>query len=318
MTPHRSNPMPTYTFMDSTIRNVLFLIWALLHAHMTQAQLPQVSSGRIERFTEFPSQFVIPRTIDVWLPDEYSADKKYAVLYLHDGQMLFDATQTWNNQEWQVDEIMGALIRDQKIRDCIVVGIWNAPERRRREYFPAKAVPYIESPIIDSLSRLEWQGQSGLADAYLSFIVRELKPFIDRTYSTHTDRANTCIGGSSFGGLISLYAMCEYPATFGGAMCLSTHWPGSLQVKDPSIPKGFLEYFKKHMPSAQYHKIYFDRGTETLDAQYAPTQERMDMIMRKKGYRPENFQSLVFEGDDHSEKAWAKRLNIPLTFLLSE
>lgn len=294
------------------------LICLTLQNQTLFAQQPQVSSGRVDRYMAFPSQFVAPRTIDVWLPANYSEDKVFAVLYMHDGQMLFDSTTTWNHQEWQVDEIMSGLLRDQEIRDCIVVGIWNNQAARRREYFPAKAVPYIDAAVIDSVSKLEWQGQSGLADAYLSFIVRELKPFIDRTYSTHSDRANTFIGGSSFGGLISLYAICEYPAIFGGAMCLSTHWPGSLQVKDPSISEGLLKYFKKHLPNPKYHKIYFDHGTTTLDQNYASSQKQMNALMRKRGYRSDHFKSLVFEGEDHSEKAWAKRLHTPLVFLLAE
>ena len=94
------------------------------------SQIPQVSSGKIKQFEKFTSQFVTSRNVDVWLPDGYDKSKKYAVLYMHDGQMLFDASTTWNGQEWQVDEVLSRLIKDGKVRDCIVVGISNDSDMR--------------------------------------------------------------------------------------------------------------------------------------------------------------------------------------------
>jgi predicted alpha/beta superfamily hydrolase len=281
------------------------------------AQNIHVSSGRVERHADFPSQFVTPRNVDVWLPDGYTPKKKYAVLYMHDGQMLYDATTTWNKQEWEVDETAGKLIKTGAIRDCIVVGIWNIPDMRRSNYFPAKATSYIDQVYLDSLKSIEWNNALPTSDAYLSFIVRELKPFIDKTYSTHTDKANTFIGGSSMGGLISLYAICEYPAVFGGAICISTHWPGSLQVQGTEIPEALLKYFRKHLPNPRSHKIYFDHGTETLDKAYQSFQEVMDKNMRKRGYDKDHWMSKVFKDADHSEISWAARLEIPLVFMLA-
>ena len=281
-----------------------------------QAQQIHVASGKVIRHANFPSQFVAPRNVDVWLPDNYDATKSYAVLYMQDGQMLFDATTTWNQQEWQMDETMGKLMSRGDIRDCIVVGIWNIPEQRKSNYFPAKAVKYIDETYIDSLKSVEWLNALPTSDAYLSFIVRELKPFIDKTYSTYSDKANTFIGGSSMGGLISLYATCEYPAVFGGAICMSTHWPGSLKVGGTEIPEGLLKYFRKHLPNPASHKIYFDYGTETLDKAYKPYQDIMDKRMRKRGYDRSHWMSKIFKGEDHSEKAWAARLEIPLVFML--
>ncbi|HRJ16216.1 MAG TPA: alpha/beta hydrolase-fold protein, partial [Saprospiraceae bacterium] len=107
-----------------------FAALCALLAISAQAQTPAVSAGRIERHEQFPSQFVSARNVDVWLPEGYSPRKKYAVLYMHDGQMLFDGAGTWNKQEWQVDEIAGKLLAEGKIRDCIVVGIWNGGQAR--------------------------------------------------------------------------------------------------------------------------------------------------------------------------------------------
>jgi predicted alpha/beta superfamily hydrolase len=102
--------------------------------------LPITSFGKINRIIEFPSKYVNKRNVDVWLPDNYSSEKKYAVLYMHDGQMLFDSTTTWNKQEWRVDEVATELMNSNKTKDFIVVGIWNDGQNRHADYFPQK--PY--------------------------------------------------------------------------------------------------------------------------------------------------------------------------------
>ena len=88
--------------------------------------------GKIYRIENFPTKFITPRKVDVWLPVNYSTTKKYSVLYMHDGQMLFDANSTWNKQEWMVDEVVSRLIAENKIEDLIVVAIWNISNLRHR------------------------------------------------------------------------------------------------------------------------------------------------------------------------------------------
>jgi enterochelin esterase-like enzyme len=289
------------------------------------AQLPKPSSGRIIRTENFSSKHVPARNVDVWLPDNYTASKKYAVLYMHDGQMLFDSSITWNKQEWGVDETLNQLMQQNKIRDCIVVGIWNGGKSRHPEYFPQKpfeALSKEEQQLVYSAYRSSGQSIfSGLpisSDNYLKFLVEELKPFIDKNYSTKTDASNTFVAGSSMGGLISLYALCEYPTIFGGAACLSTHWPGLFSMENNPVPAVFFSYLKNHLPSAKQHRIYFDHGTETLDSMYASLQLQVDAIMKQKKYRPSNWISRSWPGQDHSEKSWRSRLDIPITFLLKQ
>ena len=110
------------------------------------SKTPTVSNGQLERFNNFESQYVDPRTISVWLPPGYQKGDPCDVLYMHDGQMLFDATTTWNGQEWRVDEIVSQLIGDSVIRRCIVVGIDNT-DKRLEEYFTEKAWQQLPADI---------------------------------------------------------------------------------------------------------------------------------------------------------------------------
>lgn len=272
-----------------------------------------VSSGKIERYS-FKRADINNRTVDVWLPAGYAATKKYAVLYMHDGQMLFDATQTWNKQEWKVDETLTQLMLNGEIKDVIVVGIWNS-NNRYGEYYPEKTLDYLPATL--KTQKLNDLGNDPKADEYLSFIVNDLKPFIDKTYSVNSDLSNTFIAGSSMGGLISWYALCEYPNVFGGAICMSTHWANN-QMDSPSIPDSFRKHLLTKLPSSSSHSIYFDHGTIGLDANYPQHQILTDTIMRFKGYNNTNWTTKIFTGDDHNETCWANRLNVPLKFALKK
>ena len=283
-----------------------------------------LASGKIIRIDSFASQFVQPRNVDVWLPSDYSNKKKYGVLYMHDGQNLFDATKTWNQQEWRVDEIVSELVNKDSIKEIIVVAIWNIPEIRHQDYFPQKALEFLspsdrEIVIKDSKTHnISMTLEDLNADSYLKFIVEELKPFVDTEFSTLTDYQNTMISGSSMGGLISMYAVCEYPQVFGGAACISTHWPGVMPSDNNPVPEAFFKYMETNLPSPQTHKFYFDYGTQTLDKYYPQYLDDVDRIFISKGFTIKNYMNLEFEGADHSEDSWNRRFDIPLTFLLKK
>jgi enterochelin esterase-like enzyme len=236
--------------------------------------------------------------------------------------MLFDSEITWNKQSWEVDEVAGKLINENKTKKFIVVGIWNNGQKRHVEYFPKKPYENLTQIQKDTITaKLQKSGRSTdrfkpLSDLYLKFLVIELKPFIDKTFSTQVDRENTFIAGSSMGGLISIYAICEYPKVFGGAACISTHWPGIFSVENNPIPDTFVNYLKSNLPNPITHKIYFDCGDQTLDALYPQLQQKVDIVMTKKGFTSINWSTKFFPGKDHSEKAWSDRLHIPLLFLL--
>ncbi len=304
---------------------VLLATGCMLLALSVQAadRLPQPGTGRIERLPPLGSGRFAARQIDVWLPDGYPNAGRYAVLYMQDGQMLFDASQTWNQQEWRVDEVAGALIAAGKTQPFIVVAIANAGKDRHSEYFPQAVLDRLDRSQRKVLYQAQRDSKTPLfsrrvySDKYLRFLVEQVKPAIDRRYPVHRDPAHTFIMGSSMGGLISLYALVEYPEVFGGAACLSTHWPGTFDEDNNPVPQALLSYLGVRLPAAAKHRFYFDHGSETLDARYGPLQRRVDGLMRAKDYRYPLWQTRVFPGAEHSERAWSNRLNVPLEFLLA-
>jgi predicted alpha/beta superfamily hydrolase len=267
------------------------------------------SGAQLHRYADFQSAHVAPRHVEVWLPPGHArGEGRYPVIYMHDGQNLFDPATAFIGVDWAIDRAMTGLIEQGLTAGAIVVGIWNT-ERRRREYMPEQA---LSSPagrtVLAELSRAN--GGPPLSDAYLRMLVLEVKPLIDAGYRTLPDRAHTFVMGSSMGGLVSLYALCQYPEMFGGAACVSTHWPigGSLLV----------EAMATALPPPGAHRLYFDYGTATLDAGYEPYQRQMDRLLLEAGYEQgRDCLTRKFPGAEHSERAWRERAAIPLGFLLA-
>jgi predicted alpha/beta superfamily hydrolase/predicted NAD-dependent protein-ADP-ribosyltransferase YbiA (DUF1768 family) len=298
------------------VRVIGLLLCLVSFAVVRAEDLPGVT-GTVEHHADFAAQELLPRNIDVWLPPSYGNDasKRYPVVYMHDGQNLFDPTKSFIGVDWGVDEAMTQLIDDGKIREAIVVGIWNTANRTR-EYLPEKPLRnYAQRAAV--FKELAGEGRTPLTaadllgDEYLEFLVGELKPFIDKTYRTQPERDNTFIMGSSAGALISLYAVCEYPQVFGGAGSVSGHYP---------LGEGMLvETLGSNLPDPRCHKLYFDFGTETLDKSYEPFQWQMDAAVAARGYtRGCNWLSCKFGGAEHSERAWRARVDIPLEFFLGK
>jgi predicted alpha/beta superfamily hydrolase len=287
--------------------------WSLVW-NFTNNFPPAVSLGSIIRHW-FTSKIVDNRYVDVWLPVNYNKAHKYAVLYMHDGQMLFDSTSTWNKQAWNIDKTLGNLLAKGSIEPTIVVAIHNNGNKRHAEYFPEKVINTIPEPQKSQLDSL-FVG-STRADDYLNFIVTELKPFIDSNYSTYTDQQHTYMAGSSMGGLISLYAFCEYPNVFSRVACLSTHWIGTF-TDNTQIPDAIDAYLKDNLPGITNRIIYFDHGTAGLDALYQTYQSNVDKILANKGFTTLNWKSEVYNGADHNEKTWGERFDIPAVFILSQ
>lgn len=286
------------------------------------AQTP--STGRIVTIADMPSAFVAPRTITIWLPPGYDAGaRRYPVLYMHDGQNLFDATAANFGVEWGMDEAMTRLSMLRAGRPAIIVGMAST-DARYREYMP-KGV-YDRLPAAYARMVRDSHGGEPLSDAYLRFIVEELKPRIDRDYRTLPGRDDTAIMGSSMGGLISLYALGRYPHIFGRAAALSVHWPlvgagvaGNVPFDAPAIvAAAFSAWLQNSGVDPAVNRLYIDHGTATLDRYYPPFARAMEPILARRGWRTgPAFQSRTFTGTTHDERAWSERVDIPLLFLLA-
>jgi enterochelin esterase-like enzyme len=263
--------------------------------------------SRLDKHLDLASQYVTHRHVDVWLPPGYyeNGTSCFPVLYLHDGQNLFDSTTSYSTVDWGVGKTMERLIAEDRVRETIVLAIWSTPQRLQ-EYLLRRPSEVSRWRVIKTWLNFRGPPKS---DDYLKFIVEELKPFVDKSYRTKAGYENTFIMGSSMGGLISLYGMCEYPHVFAGTAYHSTYWP---------VVKGVMAgYLKENLPDPGTHKFYFDYGKGLWDRFYAPYQKQIDEVIRPAGYEEgKNWVTRKFEGADHSEKAWRERVYIPLEFIL--
>jgi predicted alpha/beta superfamily hydrolase len=264
------------------------------------ASCPSTLTGDIRFHHLFHSpQLNNDRTIIVYLPPGYNthADQRYPVLYMHDGNNVFDARTSFAGVEWAADETAERLIESGKIPPLIIVGIYNNADRMA-EYTPFK----------------DARNGGGNGDAYLAFIVETLKPFIDQTYRTRPERENTGIAGSSLGGLISLYAPYRYPNVFGRAAALS-----------PTLPWGdgaVIGYVKEHKPPVAA-KVWVDIDTPG-PGQPAATppgpetrlgREIARALEQAGGKADIDFHYEENPGGEHHEREWSKRFDKVLIFL---
>lgn len=222
------------------------------------------------------------RDVLVYLPPSYAGStRRYPVLYMHDGQNLFDRGASFAGVEWGVDETMEALAGEGF--EAIVVGVSNQGAERVAEYNP---FPHV------------WQGRG---ERYLRFLVETVKPRIDADFRTLPDRDHTGIMGSSMGGLISLYGYFYAPATFGFAGVMSPSlWVGGGAIYSAVDAAPFAP-----------GKIYLDNGARE------PSARRMNAVLLMKGYRKGTDLRFYTEPEgEHTEAAWARRLPDALRFLL--
>ncbi len=264
--------------------------------------------GELIRYLDFPSRFVAPRHVDVWLPPSYHRfpRRRYPVIYMQDGQNLFNPATSFLGIDWGVDETISRMEEEEQV-SAIVVAIWNSPQRIL-EYMPLRPLELM--PRRKAIQRFEARfGQKPLSDAYLRFLTEEVKPFIDTHYRTLPEAQHTFVMGSSMGGLLSLYALCEYPHVFGGSASLSTSWTVAGRL--------IIPYVRMILPRAGQHRLYFDYGIEARMARYETYQREVGRIALRKGYvRGVDLLIERFPGAEHSESAWRARVDIPLRFLL--
>lgn len=268
------------------------------------------------RFVELPvvaTTHIKPPAAIIWLPPGYDTSKRrYGVVYMHDAQNLFFAARSNFKKTWGADKAALRLIRSGKVEPFIIVGVDQPGMGRGGQYMPQRVYAALPQEVKDKLA--SFVNGRVYSDDYLKFIVEDLKPMIDRSYRTRPDRAHTAIAGSSMGGLISLYAISEYPQIFGAAGCISTHWPlgdpNLLTTHSDVVLNVWQDYLTNRLGKPQGRRIWFDHGTETLDASYGPYQEAIDAYLKRIGWREgREFSSRVYQGAAHEENAWAARLD---------
>ena len=251
--------------------------------------------GRYELHAGFHSGLLAKdRDVIVYLPHGYEADaaRRFPVLYLQDGQNLFDgATAFIYGQHWRVGETADALIRARAVEPLVIVGIYNAGEQRVDEY----------TPTPDRRRQI-----GGQADIYGRFLVEELKPFIDARYRTLTDAANTGLGGSSLGGLVSLHLGIKHPHVFG-----------KLAVLSPSIwwDRRVILRKVRTLEAKAALRIWIDVGSG--EGGYAVKDAAMlrDALVRRGWVEDVDLKYLEAVGAQHNELAWAERVGPVLEFL---
>lgn len=247
---------------------------------------------------------VQPRNVVVWLPPGYAdaahADRRYPVLYMHDGQNVLDPSTAFLGREWHVDEVAERLVREGRIPPVIIVGVWNTPDRVA-DYTPDQDL---------ELARGEGkpQGRGGRGRSYLRWIVDELKPMIDAAYRTRPDRESTAIMGSSLGGIISLAAAEHHADTFGrvAAVSPSLWWNGG----------EVIERWKARIPAVDRLWICMgDRERPGLDDALRRFEAAVGPVPGGLGRR---LHAEVVPGGTHDEPSWSARLDRILIFLLAE
>jgi predicted alpha/beta superfamily hydrolase len=244
------------------------------------------------------------RMLRVWLPPGYaevrSRKRLYPVFYLNDGQNLFDPTTAFGGIEWQVDETAQRLIRERRIAPLIIVGIDNAQENRIREYVPYRS-PDIPVRIV-------------AGKKYPEFLFEEVMPFIEKRYRVASGPENTGLGGSSLGGLISLYTAIVRPRRFG-----------RLLVESPSLFVGEGRILRESMRVKNWpERVFLGVGTRELGDDTARNQKvvqdvhSLAEILRKAGLSGDRLEVDIDEGASHSEWAWARRFPDALAFLFGK
>ena len=268
----------------------------------------------LTHYPDLKTAGLLPRDVWVWTPPVYHMHPhlEFPVIYMHDGQNLFYPEKSYTHITWGVAETITKFSAWGFIQPAIVVGIDNT-ENRFGDYLPLRPYQTPEGrAFVESLAgaeKEEFNKIDWVADAYLDLLVEVIKPQVDQDFRTLADSEHTFVMGSSMGGLISLYALTEYPHVFGGAGCFSTHWPVMHNFMRP--------YLHEKLPSSGKHKIYYDFGTGGLDAEYAPYQQAVDALMLEKGYQHGvDWLTRLYPGADHHELAWRRRLHIALRFLL--
>lgn len=265
--------------------------------------------GRLVYWTDVKSAYLGPtRNVEIWLPPGYGQDTttRYPVLYMSDGQNLFDPRLSYGGIDWHVDSVVMDLVKRKVMPPIIVVGVWNSAQRF------AEYSPWHDAP------------------KYAHFLIDELMPRVNREFRTLTGPEHTAHMGSSMGGLLGFYLVTHHPEAFGSCACMSTHFPLSPVVAQQFFPPGSIAastgttpYLVKDIAAGLKApadaRYWFDRGTLGLDSAYGPTYAALRQWLLSQGrVEGRDFVVRTYPGATHNEASWRARLADPLTFLFGD
>ncbi len=280
------------------------------------------AKGRLVEYERVAAEGLPDQRLSIWLPPGYDAgERRYPVLYMHDGHNLFDVKNSNFNKIWAADTAMLAAVQTGKVEPHIIIGIWAPGPDRYRQYLPRSA--YDAAPPAVRAHMDTTAGGAVVSDRYLAWIAGPLKAWVDASFRTRTGRDDTAIVGSSMGGLMSCYAFLEAPKVFGRAGCVSSHWPAvdprAVAGEDSGVAQMWDAWFAARLGPPDGRRVWMDHGTATLDQFYAPYQQVVDARFTVAGWqRGRDWESRVYEGAEHEENAWAARLPEVFGWLLAK
>lgn len=305
------------------IRTLLALLALIgLAAPLAAEPLPG-QGGRLIEYEKVAAAGLPEQRLTIWLPPGYdSDDRRYPVLYMHDGHNLFDPAKSNFNKIWAADKAMLAAARSGKVEPHIIIGIWAPGADRYRQYLP-RSVYDAAPPAVKAQMDAMANGSAVVSDRYLDWIAGPLKRWVDASFRTRAGRDDTAIVGSSMGGLMSCYAFLERPEVFGQAGCVSSHWPAVdprvVAGEDSGVKQLWDAWFAARLGQPAGRRVWMDHGTATLDQFYAPYQQVVDARFAAAGWQKgRDWESKVYPGAEHEENAWAARLPEIFGWLLSK
>ena len=297
------------------------LVLGLLGLLAIWLAVPAVAdAGRLLEYERIAAAGLPDQRLTIWLPPGYErGQRRYPVLYMHDGHNLFDPAKSNFNKVWAADKAMLAAMRTGRVEPHIIIGIWAPGPDRYRQYLPRSIHEPATGTVRAAMDAIT--GGPVVSEAYQDWIAGPLKQWVDANFRTRPGRNDTAIVGSSMGGLMSCYAFLERPAVFGRAGCISSHWPAAdpraVGEANPDLIALWDQWFAARLGQPDGRRLWLDHGTATLDAFYAPYQTAIDARIAASGWqRGRDWESRVYPGAEHEENAWAARLPEVLGWLL--
>lgn len=260
--------------------------------------------------------------VTVWLPPGYDAAeaRRYPVLYMWDGQNLFDPAKTHYSKAWMVQDVLGGMVAAGAAEPHIVVGVGSPPGADRYRVYLATPLYHGMAGDPGLQANMRMAGGIPAGESMLAWTADVLKARVDREFRTKPGPGDTTIVGASMGGLMACYAAVERPEVFGRAGCVSAHFaladPELAKQHAPAIEKAWTDYLAARLGPPNGRRVWMDHGTATLDAYYAPWQRAVARDFASHGWREgEDYTARVYEGAEHDENFWRQRMPEMLAWL---